>query len=51
MQILSRRQFMKPSVGAATAMAVLPGPSVSGANERIILGVMHIGGRGIGVCD
>lgn len=46
MQTLSRRQFVKQSMGAATAMAALHGPRVFGANERIVIAVMGVGGRG-----
>ncbi|MCF7975838.1 MAG: Gfo/Idh/MocA family oxidoreductase [Phycisphaerae bacterium] len=42
---VNRREFMKRSVGAAAA-AVLPYGSVRGANEKIVIGVMGLGGRG-----
>ena len=43
---LNRRQFLKQSMGAATALTVLSGPRILGANERIVVGVMGTGGRG-----
>ena len=46
MPTLSRRQFLKQSIGAATALTVLSGPRIFGANERIVVGVMGTGGRG-----
>lgn len=46
MNHLNRRQFLKRSVGTAAAMAVVRNTKVIGANERITVGVMGIGGRG-----
>jgi len=43
---LNRRRFVKQSVGAAAALTVLGGSRVLGANERIVVGVMGVGGRG-----
>lgn len=51
MQTLNRRQFVKQSVGAATAMSMLSGPRVFGANERIVVGVMGVGGRGTSLVE
>ncbi len=45
MNTVNRRDFMKRSVGAA-AVAVLPYSSVRAANEKIVIGVMGLGGRG-----
>ncbi len=46
MPTLTRRQFLMQSTGAATALTGLSGPRVLGANERIVVGVMGVGGRG-----
>jgi len=46
MKTLNRRQFMKQSVGATAALMALAGPRVFGANDRIVVGVMGVGGRG-----
>jgi predicted dehydrogenase len=43
---LNRRQFMKGSLGAAATFAALSQTSVRGANEKVIVGVMGLGGRG-----
>ena len=51
MPILNRRQFLKQSMGAATALTVLNSPRVLGANERIVVGVMGIGGRGTSLAE
>lgn len=51
MQTLNRRQFVKQTVGAATALAVLDGTRVLGANERIVVGVMGGGGRGTSLLE
>ena len=47
MQTINRRQFIKRSVGAAAAFAVVTGPKAAvAANEKIVVGVMGLGGRG-----
>ena len=46
MPMLNRRQFLKQSMGAAAALTVLSGSRVLGANERIVVGVMGVRGRG-----
>ncbi len=43
---MNRRKFLVQSAGAVTALTVLSGPRVYGANERIAVGVMGVGGRG-----
>ncbi len=43
---MNRREFVRQSGGAATALAVLGAPKAAGANEKVIVGVMGIGGRG-----
>ena len=46
MKTLNRRQFVKQSVGTATALAVLAGSKGATANDKVVVGVMGIGGRG-----
>jgi len=47
MQTINRRQFIRKSVGAAAAFAVATGPkAATAANDKIIIGVMGLGGRG-----
>jgi predicted dehydrogenase len=46
MNTLNRRVFLKESVGAAAALTVLGGRSALAANEKVIIGVMGLGGRG-----
>ena len=46
MKSLNRRQFMKSSIGAAAAFAAISQGPVRGANDKIIIGVMGLGGRG-----
>ncbi|UCG58491.1 MAG: Gfo/Idh/MocA family oxidoreductase, partial [Phycisphaerales bacterium] len=46
MKSLSRREFMRGSVGAAGALAMLSHSKAVAANERIVIGVMGLGGRG-----
>src|SRR5262245_57134636 len=46
MKTINRRQFVKQSVGAAAAWTALSQARVAGANERIVVGVMGVGGRG-----
>ena len=46
MRTLPRRDFLKKSAAATAAVAALGGTNVLGANERIIVGVMGVGGRG-----
>jgi predicted dehydrogenase len=43
---LNRRQFLKQSLATATTVAVFGAPRGLGANERIVVGVMGLGGRG-----
>ena len=42
----NRRQFLRTSMTAATAFAIMPGGHAAGPNEKVILGVMGTGGRG-----
>lgn len=46
MRSLNRREFMRGTVGAAAALAVMPQRKVRGANDKIVIGVMGLGGRG-----
>ncbi len=46
MKSLSRRKFLKSSIGAA-AITTLPRNKIIGANDKIILGIMGVGGRGV----
>src|ERR1044071_4193485 len=46
MKTLNRRQFVKQSVGTVTALSVLSCARAVSANEKIVVGVMGIGGRG-----
>jgi len=46
MKTVSRRIFLKGSVGAAATLAVSAGGKVGGANNRVVIGVMGLGGRG-----
>ncbi len=46
MKTVNRREFLKHSVGAATTLAFLsPAPS-RGAESKVVLGIMGVGGRG-----
>ena len=47
MRSLNRREFMKGTVGAAATFAALPQRRVRGANDKIVIGVMGLGGRGM----
>jgi len=46
MKSLNRRDFMKSSVGAAAGIAALSQTRTYAANEKVIIGVMGLGGRG-----
>jgi len=46
MKSLNRREFMKGTVGAAAGLTVLSQSGARGAGEKIIMGVMGLGGRG-----
>ncbi len=50
MKSMNRRQFIKGSIGAAS-LAAISTSKVRGANEKIIFGVMGIGGRGTFLAD
>ncbi len=46
MKSINRREFMKGTVGAAVTLTVLPQHKARAAGEKIIMGVMGLGGRG-----
>lgn len=46
MRTLNRRQFMKQSLTTATAVAAVHPARLFGANEKIVVAVMGVGGRG-----
>jgi len=46
MSALDRRDFLKGSIGAAATFTVLPGGKSIAAGNKIILGIMGVGGRG-----
>jgi predicted dehydrogenase len=43
---VNRREFLKSSLSTAAVMAVLPQRPSRAANEKVVLGVMGLGGRG-----
>lgn len=45
MKTINRRNFLKTSIGAV-AMTALSRKNIIGANEKVILGIMGVGGRG-----
>jgi len=46
MKSLNRREFMKGTVGAAASLTVLSQSRAHAAGEKVIMGVMGLGGRG-----
>ncbi len=46
MKSLNRREFMKGSIASAATFTVFSQGKAYGANERVIMGVMGLGGRG-----
>lgn len=46
MKSINRRQFLKNSVGAATTFTLLAQRKSFAANDKVIIGVMGLGGRG-----
>ena len=46
MRSLNRRDLMKRTVGAAATFAAFSQPRVRGANDKVVIGVMGLGGRG-----
>jgi predicted dehydrogenase len=46
MNPITRRSFVKASVAAPIAMSILPTAKAASPNEKILIGVMGLGGRG-----
>ena len=46
MESIDRRGFLKGSIGAATTLTVLSQGRSSGAENKVVLGIMGVGGRG-----
>ncbi len=46
MGAMNRRGFLKSSIGAATSLSVLPARGSSAAQNKVVLGIMGVGGRG-----
>jgi len=46
MEAMNRRGFLRNSIGAATTFTVLSQHMTSAAHEKIVLGIMGVGGRG-----
>ncbi|UCG58529.1 MAG: Gfo/Idh/MocA family oxidoreductase [Phycisphaerales bacterium] len=46
MESMNRRRFLKGSLGVAGALAVSHTGKASGATDKVILGIMGVGGRG-----
>ncbi|MCK4627520.1 MAG: twin-arginine translocation signal domain-containing protein, partial [Sedimentisphaerales bacterium] len=52
MKSLNRRDFMKGSIGAAAAsFTILSSGKTYAANEKVVFGVMGLGGRGTYLAD
>ena len=46
MSTIKRRNFLKGSLGAAATLATLQSTTSAAANEKIVVGIMGLGGRG-----
>ncbi len=46
MELQNRREFMKSLLSTATALTIMPVRKSYSANEKVIIGVMGLGGRG-----
>jgi predicted dehydrogenase len=46
MESMNRRRFLRSSVGAATVFTFLPAVRASAAANKVVLGIMGVGGRG-----
>jgi len=46
MEPIDRRGFLKSSIGAATSLTILPSGRSSTAENKVVLGIMGVGGRG-----
>lgn len=49
MNTINRRAFVKQSLAAAATVTILDGKKVWGANDKVVVGVMGVGGRGTAV--
>ena len=47
MKPINRRQFLKESMGAAVAFTALSSKRTFAANNKITIGIMGLGGRGV----
>jgi len=43
---INRRNFLKSSLGATAALTILPNGRASAAADKVVLGIMGVGGRG-----
>ncbi len=46
MKSINRREFLKGSIGAASTFTVLSHNKSLGAANKVVLGIMGVGGRG-----
>ncbi len=46
MNTMTRRTFVKTSIAASATLSILPGGRAASPNEKIMIGVMGLGGRG-----
>lgn len=46
MESMNRRRFLRNSIGAATTLTILSQGTTSAAQNKVILGIMGVGGRG-----
>ncbi|MCP4454258.1 MAG: twin-arginine translocation signal domain-containing protein [Planctomycetes bacterium] len=51
MKSLNRREFVTGSIGTAAALAGLSQGKSYGANEKVVMGVMGLGGRGTNLAE
>ncbi|MCP4613388.1 MAG: Gfo/Idh/MocA family oxidoreductase [Planctomycetes bacterium] len=51
MKSLNRRDFMKDSIGAAASFTILSQATGMAANNKVVLGIMGVGGRGRALLD
>ncbi|MBN2271389.1 MAG: Gfo/Idh/MocA family oxidoreductase [Sedimentisphaerales bacterium] len=46
MESITRRNFLKSSLGTTAALTILPTGAASAAADKVVLGIMGVGGRG-----
>ena len=46
MKTVDRRKFMQGSLGSAASLAAVSRSPIRGANDRVVIGIMGLGGRG-----